>query len=267
MTPLRLLALGSAAIAWHGAALPGAWAQTPRAETAANSNDFFESKIRPILATRCYSCHSASSKMRFANLLLDSREAMLRGGDHGPVVEPGSPEASRLLQAVKYQGLRMPPAAKLPDAEIADLERWIRIGAPWPAERSTATASAKAGGARKPHWSWQPLRRDFPPGSSIDAFARTALARSGIAANPEANRRALIRRVSYDVTGLPPSASAIDAFEADADPRAYERLVDGLLASPRFGERWGRHWLDLARFSDAGFNNVRFLTPSPIATG
>jgi mono/diheme cytochrome c family protein len=215
--------------------------------SAQHQNAFFESKIRPILANNCYACHSAQIKAPMANLRLDSRAAMLKGGDHGPVLVPYNSAASLLLTALRYKTLRMPPAGKLPDDQIANIEQWIASGAHWP-DDSAPAARIEADTSATKHWAWQPLRRDFPPDTSIDSLVSARLEEKNLALSPPANPHTLRRRTSYDLTGLPPSGSQ----------ESYEESVDRLLASPHFGERWARHWLDLARFSDAGFNNIRF---------
>jgi hypothetical protein len=228
-------------------------AQTPTPEQLS----FFESKVRPVLVERCYSCHSSKAKTPFAGLKLDSREGHLRGGDRGPSVIPGKPEDSLLIQAVRHKVVQMPPGAKLPDEQVQALEQWVRMGAPWPEERSSMVPSGAAGpDTRASHWAWQPLRlrRHLP----VDQFIEQQLSAKGLALSPPADRRTLIRRLSYDLTGLPPTFEDTVAFVADPSPQATEKLVDRLIASPQFGERWARYWLDLARYSDAGFNNVRF---------
>jgi hypothetical protein len=231
----------------------------PLLAPAAEPDAYFEAKVRPVLATHCYGCHSKKAKTVFAGLRVDSRGALLRGGDHGPALVPGKPASSRMVQAIRWEGLRMPPAGKLGADEIAVIERWIEMDAPWPEEAGGGEAASKVpGGGGRDHWALQAVRTDFPAGATIDSFLDAKLSESGLTANPAADRRTLIRRLSYDLTGLPPTAEEIEAFEKDRDARAYERVVEGMLASPRFGERWARHWLDLARFSDAGFNNIRF---------
>ncbi len=217
--------------------------------------EFFESRIRPLLATSCYDCHTDSAK---SGLRVDSREALLKGGNRGPVIVAGKPEESLLIKAVSHSmdSLKMPKGgARLKDQEIADLSRWIRDGAVWP-----ATAVAKSGYRIKPDhktfWSFQPVRNPAVPkvinstNNPIDAFLLAQLEAKGMNYNPPADQRTLLRRVTYDLTGLPPTAEEIDAFTRDSSPDAYARAVDRLLASSAYGERWGRHWLDLARYSD-----------------
>ena len=219
---------------------------------------FFENKIRPVLADNCYKCHSTKSEKLKGGLLLDSREATLRGGDTGPAVVPGHPDQSLLIKAVRYTDadLQMPPKQKLSDAQIADLEVWVKMGAPDP---RTATAEQMAWkGTGQDHWAWQPLTKPAVPTvknaawaqSPVDNFILAKLDEKGLKPNPVADKRTLIRRVSYDLTGLPPTSGEVDAFLKDESPDAFAKVVDRLLASPRYGERWGRHWLDVARYSD-----------------
>ena len=223
------------------------------ATTFAQDADFFERRVRPVLANNCYACHSASAKTPFAGLRLDSRELVLRGGDHGPAIIPGDPARSRLIQAVRHVGLRMPPSGKLKPEEIEALETWISAGAAWPtAKGPTAKAvpmeHAEAGRRGADHWAWQPVRAPAP-GTTIDSHLKPGAA---------APRRTLIRRAHYDLTGLPPTFAEVEAFERDTSPDAWRRLVDGLLQSPHFGERWARYWLDIARYADAGVRSVKF---------
>ncbi|HEY1381543.1 MAG TPA: PSD1 and planctomycete cytochrome C domain-containing protein, partial [Gemmataceae bacterium] len=222
--------------------------------------EFFETKVRPVLAEHCYKCHSTAAKKQQGGLHLDTRDAIRAGGDTGPAIVPGKPAESLLLKAVRQTGdLKMPPKSKLPDAVIADLEKWIAIGAPDPRGVATAARSVSIEEGRK-FWSFQPLRRPALPEISnakaqisnpIDRFIVAKLHEKGITPNPPADRRTLIRRVYFDVIGLPPTPAEVAAFVNDPDPNAYAKLIDKLLASPHYGERWGRHWLDLARFGES----------------
>jgi hypothetical protein len=228
---------------------------------------FYEAQVQPILKTRCLKCHGDGPKIR-AGFRLDSRAAVVRGGDLGPAVSTSDPGSSRLLRAIRYadEELEMPPAGKLPAAEIAILTRWVKEGLPFsPASAPTANAPVADRTAAVPkaitprdRWSLGPVSRPRVPHvknaswcrNPIDAFVAARLQCEGLEPAPEADRVTLIRRLSYDVSGLPPSPQDVDAFAADAAPDAYERLVDRLLASPHYGEKWGRHWLDLVRYAE-----------------
>jgi hypothetical protein len=216
---------------------------------------FFEQKIRPILVTRCYSCHGPEAKTFKGNLRLDIPSGWRKGGESGePAIVPKKPAESLLLKAVNHDGLEMPPKSpKIPASEIADLTRWIAMGAPDPREE---TGEAKR--ADLSWWSLQPLSKPTPPKladpnpkTPIDTFVATELTPKKLAMNQEAGKRALFRRLSYDLIGLPPTPDEMAEFIQDDDPTAYEKAVDRLLASPRYGERWGRHWLDVARFGES----------------
>jgi hypothetical protein len=220
--------------------------------------DFFENKIRPVLADHCYKCHSALAEKVKGGLLLDSREALLKGGDDGAVIVPGNPDASMLIKAVRYTDpdLQMPKDQKLPDDEIADLVAWVKMGAPDP---RSATADVKKWADDKTnHWAWQPVKRVAPPEVSnpdwcqtpVDRFILAKLDENGLKPNPPADKRTLIRRASFDLIGLPPTPDEVRDFVNDDSTNAFAKVVDRLLASPHYGERWGRHWLDVARYSD-----------------
>ncbi|MBL9151827.1 MAG: PSD1 domain-containing protein [Verrucomicrobiales bacterium] len=209
-----------------------------RAEDAA----FFESKIRPILVEHCYECHSADQKQK-GGLLLDTKEGTLKGGDTGPAIVPGDPAKSLLIEAVKGEGdLEMPPKKKLTAAQIADLEAWVKAGAPDPRSgpRMLTKIEQHFEDAKK-HWSFQPVVDPKP--ASLDAII-------GLKDTKPADKRTLIRRAYFDLIGVPPTYEEVSDFIADSDPGAFEKLVDRLLADPRYGERWGRHWLDVARYAD-----------------
>jgi len=225
--------------------------------------EFFEKKIRPVLATQCYQCHSAET-MAMADLRLDDREATRRGGSRGPAVSPGDPANSVLLEAITYADLdlKMPPTGKLSDDEIAAFRQWIEMGAPDPRQAEAATAPATAAAydwneARR-FWSFRSVQQPAPPtiaqadqvATPVDAFLLARLEQEGLEPAPAADKRTLIRRVTFDLTGLPPTPAEIDAFLADDSPEAYPRLVERLLASPHYGERWARHWLDLVRYAE-----------------
>ena len=230
-----------------------------------NALQFFESNIRPVLSDKCYSCHSASAKKLKAELYLDSREGMLKGGESGAAVAPGHPEQSRLMEAVEYKNvdLQMPPKDKLSDAQIADLAAWVKMGAPWPKETSATAGTAKGGfdlqQRKASHWAWQPIKATVPPAVKNEAWARDGIDRfilaelegKGLSPAPDVDRRSLIRRAYFDLIGLPPSPSEVDAFLADKGGDAFSRVVDHLLASSHFGERWARHWMDVARYAES----------------
>jgi hypothetical protein len=224
--------------------------------------DFFEKKIRPVLVENCYSCHSVAAKKQRGELLVDSREGLLTGGESGPAVVPGKLKESLLLKALHYtdKDLRMPPKGKLSAAVIADFEKWIAMGAPDP--RSAAVAKTKYGPSveeGRKFWAFRPVQKYDPPAvrdkawprGSIDHFVLAGLERKGLKPAPAADRGVLLRRVHFALTGLPPSPDDTDAFIADRSPQAFEKVVDRLLASPRYGERWGRFWLDVARYAES----------------
>jgi Protein of unknown function (DUF1553)/Protein of unknown function (DUF1549)/Planctomycete cytochrome C len=224
---------------------------------------FFESKIRPILSDECYKCHSHQADKIRGKLMLDSRDALLVGGASGPAIVPGKPDDSILIQAIRYtdEDLMMPPekhGGKLTDQQIADLTEWVSRGAPDP-RVPVMTASGKTyGGAGKSHWAFQPVKKPGLPTvkdkswirSPVDNFILAKLEASSLHPNSTAEKRTLLRRVTFDLTGLPPTEAEIQQFIADGSPGAYARVVDRLLASPQYGERWARYWLDVARFSD-----------------
>ena len=225
-----------------------------RSEAApdASANDFFEKNVRPVLVEKCFSCHS--SKKSEAGLRLDARSLVLKGGDSGPVVVPGQPEKSKLIQAIRHQGnLAMPPKGKLNPHEIQSLERWVSLGVPYP-----GGAPVASGPDPKKHWSFQPVQLPKLPGlvhqtrskNPIDLFVLSQLEQQQLTLSPEADKRALLRRLYFDLIGLPPTAAELEAFVHDRDENAYVRVVDKLLASPQYGETQARHWLDLARYAD-----------------
>jgi hypothetical protein len=232
---------------------------------------FFENEVRPLLDRHCYECHRGDATK--GGLQLDSLAAMLAGGESGPAIEIGDPDHSLLIEAVRYESYEMPPSGKLPDKDIDVFEKWIQIGAPWPG--STATNSIRK--VEKEHfseedrmwWAFRPVA-DPPvphvPGShwarnEIDRFIEAKLHDEGLVPAPEANRETLIRRLSFDVTGLPPTPEQIDAFLNDTSPDAYERLVDQMLDSHHYGERYARHWLDLVRYADSDGYRIDHYRP------
>jgi len=225
------------------------------ARPATPDEEAFEAKVRPVLAERCLKCHGAQKQS--GGLRLDSREAALAGGENGPAVAPGDPAGSPLIRAIRHEGdVKMPPKAKLPDPAIAALTAWVKAGAPWP--RGAIAGDPTAKDAAETHWAFRPVRQPAAPAvkargwvaTPVDAFILAALEAKGLTPSPKADKRTLIRRATFDLTGLPPTEAEIAAFEADRAPGAYATVVDRLLASPRYGERWGRHWLDVARYAD-----------------
>ena len=251
----------SMALGWLGCGL--AWIAGPISSATAGDGvdtEFFERKIRPVLVRECFGCHSAQAKKVKGGLRLDSRAGLLDGGDSGPALVPGAPEESLILEALRYEFLEMPPEGKLPDPVVADFERWIAGGAPDP--REVSPGPAKAGidlEAGRTFWAYQPPTRHEPPAvadagwprSDIDRFVLARLEEERLRPVADAEPAVLARRLSFDLIGLPPTPEELDTFVAEASPSTYEALVDRLLASPQFGERWGRHWLDVARFAES----------------
>ncbi|HVA47650.1 MAG TPA: PSD1 and planctomycete cytochrome C domain-containing protein [Pirellulales bacterium] len=235
------------------------WAGDRPAGDEADS-EFFERKIRPLLVQRCYACHGRGRKK--GGLSLESRETMLAGGDSGTAVALGKPDESLLIEAVEYAGdVQMPPSGKLAAEEIDALKQWLAGGAPWPAGPADA-ASMRSNGtitqADRQFWSFQPVRDPQPPAvrqadwprRPLDHFVLARLEAEGLQPVCEADRRTFIRRATFDLIGLPPTAEEVEAFAADERPDAYERSIERLLDSPHYGERWARHWLDVARFGE-----------------
>ena len=254
MRPVVLLAL--ATLGW------------PASVAAQSPTDFFEARVRPVLADNCYACHA---RQQSGGLRVDSREALLEGGDSGPAIVPGDPDGSLLVRAVRHEmeGREMPRYADpLAARDVEGLVEWIRTGAPWP-EGAPAAATASADlaaaiprrevtAAERAFWSFRPLAAPAVPEparadwarNDIDRFVLARLEEKGLVPLGSADRRQLIRRATFDLTGLPPTPAEIDAFVADGSSDAFEKVVDRLLASPHYGERWGRRWLDVARFGE-----------------
>ena len=233
--------------------------------------EFFEKRVRPLLIERCQSCHGADKAK--GDLRLDSRSAMLKGGGNGPAAIPGNPAESLIIDAVNYGDLvQMPPKSKLPAAEIATLTKWVEMGAAWPGPDAPPTAAPSKGfdlKERARHWSFRPIRPVDPPAvqdagwpaTPVDRFVLAGLEAARLRPAADADRRTLIHRASFDLIGLPPTPAEVDAFLADASPRAFEAVVDRLLASPAYGERWGRHWLDLVRYAETGGHEFDYDIP------
>jgi len=299
----------------------------PEREPSAQDLQFFEQKIRPVLAQQCYSCHSAEVGKPAGGFLADSRAGLQRGGDRGAAVVPGNPDTSLLIRALRYTDsrLKMPPpkdGGQLPASVVADFERWVKLGAPWPKEAAPLNKVGKGAVGTRPanrewdtdkarqHWSFQPPRKIAPPAvkdtrwprSDVDRFVLAELEAHRLKPVSDADPRTLIRRVSFDLTGLPPTPEEVDAFVRECttergqepgaggqgkknraagapprrhpggargarpdaqlpSPKAFARLVDRLLASPHFGERWGRHWLDVARYAESSGKEVNIAYP------
>jgi len=228
---------------------------------ASDDLEFFEKEVRPVLAEYCYACHSSDAAVVFANLRLDSRAALIAGSDAGPIVSPGESAESKLMMALRGDTTQMPPSGRLADDQIEAVARWIDMGLPWP-EEAAPEPSRPAGTfnlseRRENHWAWRPIHDVQPPESderslgAVDRFLRAILNSKGLTAAEPASREAFIRRATFDFTGLPPGPSEIVAFKADLKTGAYERLIDRLLASPRFGEHWARLWMDLMRYAES----------------
>lgn len=242
----------------------GVWAAPPSAAAAVGpwsleELDFFERRIRPVLAARCYSCHSAQAKILQANLRLDTAAGMRAGGDSGPLIPADGDLADNpLLQALRWETYEMPPDGKLAEAVIADFVRWLEMGAPDPRVDEAAASPPDSAADGASHWAFQPPTAPVPPAveradwpvNAVDRFVLAALERQGLQPSAPAGPRTLLRRVHYDLTGLPPTAEELAAFEGNHSDAAYLAVVDGLLASPQFGERWARYWLDIARYAD-----------------
>ena len=240
--------------------------------------EFFEKRIRPILVSHCYECHSAGAAQLKGGLRLDSREQAIEGGDSGPAIVPGKPGEGELIRAVRYDpdGYEMPPSGMLDKRQLADLTKWVRMGAPWPADHQSALKSSESTTDPRmetAHWSFQPVvaaappevKRTSWPANPIDSYVLARLERANLVPSASANKRTWLRRVYFDLIGLPPSPEAIQAFLDDSSPEADQTVVDHLLASPHYGERWGRHWLDLVRYAETAGNEFDYEIP--FATG
>jgi hypothetical protein len=238
---------------------------------------FFEAKIRPVLVDSCYECHSAGASKIKGGLVLDTAAGVREGGYTGAAIAPGDPEASLLVQAVRHasEDLAMPPKKKLPAHAIADFEAWVRMGAPDPrADEAAVGATAKKKNEidwakAREWWAFRPIARPAPPAvrdtrwpaNEIDRFVLAKLEAASLAPAADADQRTLLRRVTFDLTGLPPTPDETTAFLADKSADAFARVVDRLLASPRYGERWGRHWLDVVRYADTAGDNSDYPIP------
>ena len=232
----------------------------PKTQRERRGLELFEKKIRPVLVQYCYECHAEDSDDIGGELLVDSRHGLLNGGETGPAIEPGNPRESLLLRAIEYRGLEMPPDEKLPDAVAADFRRWIQMGAPDPRKGDHAAPKSSRDADKQPVelWSLKPIKLvEVPRDDSnwalhdIDRFILAELHASGLSPNRDADPEVLLRRVYFDLIGLPPSPQQVESFLADPSTDRYARVVDQLLSSRAFGERWARHWLDIARYGES----------------
>ncbi len=244
---------------------------TTSSSPSAEQVEFFEKKVRPLLVENCFGCHGPNNSPPQGNFRIDSRAALLKGGDRGTALNSAKPLESSVLAAVSYTDphFQMPPKGRLTEEQIGTLTEWYKMGAPFPAKPATrgtgkSTVAASTGRpafdikARMKHWAWQPIQNPAVPAvkqkawcrTPIDAFVLAKLEAKGLKPAPAADRRTLIRRVTYDLIGLPPTPAEVSDFLNDKSPNAYEKVVDRLLASPHYGERWGRHWLDLVRYAE-----------------
>ena len=258
----------------------GAYAAAAPASDAATPQKFFEEQVRPLLQENCLKCHGGGEKLK-GNLRLTTREGVLKGGDDGPVVSLDNPDKSLLLSAINYGGeIKMPPSAKLPPDKIEILTQWVKGGVPWTPGLNlapNAVAQPSVGRpdpptpeeARKNFWSFQPVKRPPVPAvkdkswvrNPLDAFVLSKLEEKGLKPAAPASKISMLRRATYDLTGLPPSPAEATAFLADTSANAYEKVVDRLLESPHYGEKWGRHWLDLVRYGES--NSYERDNPKP----
>lgn len=225
--------------------------------------EFFEKEVRPLLVEHCYSCHSVDAKKLQAGLYVDSLKALLEGGDSGPAIVPGDPDASLLVEAVRYESYEMPPQGKLPAKDIQTFQRWVEMGAPWPPEAPPTQQDSRPEFHLQErvdqHWVWKPVTtppvptvRDTAwPRQDLDFFVLEKLEAANLQPATDADRSALLRRIFFDLIGLPPTVEQAEKYLSDPSPDATERLIDELLRSPQFGERWGRHWLDLVRYAES----------------
>jgi mono/diheme cytochrome c family protein len=269
-------------ISLHGPAIAGvaiwilsqASAVLGQGDKNAEAMRFFENKIRPILAEHCYRCHGPEKHK--GDLRVDSRSALLTGGELGPAIVAGDAEKSLLVKAVRQSDpdLKMPPTGKLTKEQIEDIARWVNIGAPWPGSEKEPVKTVKKTDREitdkdREHWAFQPIRRPAVPkvvnphwvANPIDAFIAAKLETKSLKPNPPATKSELIRRLTYNITGLPPTPAEVDAFVKNTSPRAYDELVERLLSSPRYGEKWARHWLDIVRYAET--NSYERDNPKP----
>jgi Protein of unknown function (DUF1553)/Protein of unknown function (DUF1549)/Planctomycete cytochrome C len=276
---LRLLSMVCLVIVAHCVLSFPTCAEPPAAsststEFSAEQLEFFESKVRPLLVERCYECHSEKTKVPKGGLRVDSRAWLLKGGDSGPTVDEKNLAKSLFIDVINYgESFQMPPKSKMKPDEIAALTKWIEMGAPWPASENKETKTEKIDiAARKQaHWCWQPLSQPTLPVVKNGAWVRDPLDQfilqkweaGAFAPANTAEKRVLLRRLYFDLVGLPPTPEQMQAFIADASPTAVEKVVDSLLASPRFAEHWARHWLDLMRYAESRGHEFDFYVANP----
>ncbi|OYW29407.1 MAG: hypothetical protein B7Z47_04845, partial [Chthoniobacter sp. 12-60-6] len=240
-------------------------------DAARSAMKFFENEVRPILAKRCFECHGKTKQK--GGLRVDNISYLKSGGDTGPALVPGEPEKSAMVEAIHYANadFQMPPRSKLPDVEIGILEKWIKLGAPWPEDAAQKVVLTEGGFTEEErnYWFFKPVAKVSAPKvtskwvrNDIDRFIMAKQTEMKLDPAAEADRNELVRRVYFDLHGLPPTREQIDAFVNDKDPRAYEKLVDELLASPQYGERWAQHWLDLVRYAESDGYNADAYRPS-----
>lgn len=252
-------------------------ARVTAADFAAADLDFFEKRVRPVLAERCYKCHSATSEKLKGGLLLDTREGMLKGGDTRLSLVPGNPEKSLLIEAILYtnEDVKMPPKGRLTSQEIADFTTWVKSGAAWPKEAPPKTAATKEPfdleKRRREHWAWKPVASAVKPPAvtdmswttgDLDRFVLAKLEEKKLKPAAPAEKAALLRRAYFDLIGLPPKPAESEAFLNDTSPQAFAKVVEQLLASPQYGERWGRHWLDLVRYAETRGHEFEPIIPN-----
>jgi len=271
---LRLSTVATLLLLIFSANLPAAEPPQEAEKFDEHAIEYFEKQVRPLLVSRCYKCHGPEAKEPKGGLLLTSRAAALEGGDTGPAMVPGDVKESLLIDSINYKGLyEMPPASKMPEAEIAILTKWIEMGAPWPGGDSTHTPTKEKFdlAARKAaHWAWKPMEDPAVPAiestwasDPLDKFVLAGLAKQQLQPTSKTDKRSLIRRAYFDLTGLPPTTAQVDAFLADDSPEAFAKVVDELLESPHFGERWGRHWLDLVRYAESRGHEFDYNVANP----
>ena len=271
---MKAFSLFLTALALAGRAFALETGTPPEPSPTAEQLDFFEKKIRPVLSENCYKCHSERAEKLRGGLLLDTREGTRRGGDNGSAVVPGDLKESLLIDAIRYanKDTAMPPeksGGKLSDAVIADFEAWVKMGAPDPRDGPAKVVKKFDADEARKWWSFQPVGKPAVPQPADAAWAKTDLDRfvlagleaQGLQPVADADKTTLIRRAYFDLTGLPPPLREIDAFLTDKAPDAFAKVVDRLLASPQFGERWGRHWLDVARYAESSGKDVNIAFP------